>query len=139
MDRIEQELVSQSNQWLKTGEYDRLKDFFRNQTKRQWVEYNSMAYVYLAVMIDDEEQQQGIERSVLTKVRDVEQIIEDFRRIRFLVLRNYYTTDKYYAELLDFVQKRGYTMTVLVENIRITVAKPEEELQNLQKYMVGED
>lgn len=139
MDRIEQELVSQTNQWLKTGEYDRLKDFFRNRTKRQWVEYNSMAYVYLAVMIDDEEQQQGIERSVLTKVRDVEQIIEDFRRIRFLVLRNYYTTDKYYAELLDFVQKRGYTMTVLVENIRITVAKPEEELQNLQKYMVGED
>lgn len=131
MDNIELETKSQIDECLQKRNYDELCNFFLNKKDRTWIKYNRMAYIYVAMLIYKKEVSNNVENHVLASIKDSEQIINDFRWIRFMFLRNEFTEEETYDKLYEFAELRGYSYYVFEENLKIVVEDSQQQLEKL--------
>lgn len=131
MDKVKLEMKSQIDEWLQRGYYDKIYNFFLNEKDRTWIEDNSMAYMYVAMLIYEKEISNNVDNHVLARTKDSDQILNDFRWIRFMFLRNEFTEEETYDKLYDFAEEKGYSFYVLAENLKIVVENPQQQLEKL--------
>lgn len=131
MDNMELEMKSQIDEWLQRGYYDKIYNFFLNEKDRTWIEDNSMAYMYVAMLIYEKEISNNVDNHVLARIKDSDQILNDFRWIRLMFLRNEFTEEETYDKLYDFAEEKGYSFYVLAENLKIVVENPQQQLEKL--------
>ena len=131
MDKVKLEMKSQIDEWLQRGYYDKIYNFFLNEKDRTWIEDNSMAYMYVAMLIYEKEISNNVDNHVLARTKDSDQILNDFRWIRLLFLRNEFTEEETYDELYEFAEEKGYSFYVLAENLKIVVENPQQQLEKL--------
>lgn len=131
MDNMELEMKSQIDEWLQRGYYDKIYNFFLNEKDRTWIEDNSMAYMYVAMLIYEKEISNNVDNHVLARIKDSDQILNDFRWIRLMFLRNEFTEEETYDKLYDFAEEKGYSFYVLAENLKIVVENSQQQLEKL--------
>lgn len=131
MDKMELEMKSQIDEWLLNGYYDKIYNFFLNGKDRTWIEHNSMAYMYVAMLIYEKEISNNVDNHVLARTKDSDQILNDFRWIRFMFLRNEFTEEETYDKLFEFAEEKGYSFHVFAENLKIVVENPQQQLEKL--------
>lgn len=131
MDNMELELKYQIDEWLQRGYYDKIYNFFFNEKDRTCIEYNSIAYMYVAMLIYEKEISNNVDNHVLARTKDSDQILNDFRWIRLMFLRNEFTEEETYDKLYDFAEEKGYSFYVLAENLKIVVENPQQQLEKL--------
>ena len=131
MDKVKLEMKSQIDEWLQREYYDKIYNFFLNEKDRTWIEDNSMAYMYVAMLIYEKEISNNVDNHVLARIKDSDQILNDFRWIRLMFLRNEFTEEETYDKLYDFAEEKGYSFYVLAENLKIVVENPQQQLEKL--------
>ena len=131
MDNMELELKYQIDEWLQRGYYDKIYNFFFNEKDRTCIEYNSIAYMYVAMLIYEKEISNNVDNHVLARTKDSDQILNDFRWIRLMFLRNEFTEEETYDKLYDFAEEKWYSFYVLAENLKIVVENPQQQLEKL--------
>lgn len=131
MDKVKLEMKSQVDEWLQRGYYDKIYNFFLNEKDRTWIEDNSMAYMYVAMLIYEKEISNNVDNHVLARTKDSDQIMNDFRWIRFMFLRNEFTEEETYDTLYEFAELKGYSFYVLEENLKTVVEDSKLQLEKL--------